>query len=149
MILLLLFIVIPVAEIYFLVFLAGKIGFGATLAVVILTGVVGVASIKHQGRQVLAQANRDLAGGRIPAGALSEGLLLLAAGILLITPGIFTDIVGFLLLFPPSRRAVAWFVRKFFAKRIQVMHTPTGFDGWQHSADGVIEGEWQEEKKQF
>ena len=145
MIYLLLFIGVPIAELYFLVLLAGRIGFFPTLGIVILTGMIGIACIRHQGRQVLSRLNRDLQGGRMPTGALTEGVLLLVAGLLLITPGIFTDVVGFGLLFPPFRRVVGWMAAKHFAKRVRFVHYP-GAQGSHGGSDGVIEGDWEEEK---
>jgi UPF0716 protein FxsA len=141
---LLLFIGIPIAEIYLLVQLASRIGFFPTLGVVILTGVVGVACIKHQGRRVLQRLNGDLQAGRMPAGAIIEGVLLLAAGLLLITPGVFTDAVGFLLLVPPIRTAVAWGLGKHFAKKIRFVQYP-GAPGSFGGGDGVIEGDWEDD----
>ncbi|PKN45385.1 MAG: hypothetical protein CVU59_09200 [Deltaproteobacteria bacterium HGW-Deltaproteobacteria-17] len=142
---LLLFIGIPIAEIYLLVQVAGRIGFGMTLGLVILTGVVGMACVRHQGARVLSRLNQDLQGGRMPTGALTEGVLLLAAGLLLITPGVITDAVGLLLLVPPIRKLVAWALGKHFAKKIRFVQYPGAPDAFGGSGDGVIEGDWEEE----
>jgi len=144
---LLLFIGIPIAEIYLLIYLASKIGFGMTLAIVIVTGIIGVTCVKHQGRRVLGRLNEDLQGGRMPAGAITEGVLLLAAGLLLITPGIITDTVGFLLLISPFRRLVAWGLGKHFAKKIRFVQYPGAPDS-MGDGGGVIEGDWEEEKSE-
>lgn len=145
MIFFLLFFVVPIAELYFLAYLAGRIGFGYTLGLVILTGAIGVSCVKHQGRHVLARLQEDLAAGRMPASAVLDGVLLLAAGLLLITPGVFTDAVGVLLLIPWLRRFAGRLLVKRFAKRVQFMHynSPPGVDP---GMDGVIEGDWEEEK---
>lgn len=146
MILLLLFIGVPILEIYLLVQVSSRIGFGPTLGIVILTGVVGVACVKHQGRKVMARLGQDLQQGRMPAGAVTEGVLLLAAGLLLITPGVVTDAVGLLLLVPPLRRLAGWALGKHFAKRIRFVQYPGSPGPGPAPGDGVIEGDWEEEE---
>ncbi len=146
MILLLLFIGIPIAEIYLLLQVASRIGFFPTLGIVILTGMIGVACVKHQGRRVLARLNADLQQGKMPAGAVTEGVLLLAAGLLLITPGVMTDAAGLLLLVPPVRRLVARALGKHFAKRVRFVQYPGSPGPFGFPRGGVIEGDWEEDK---
>jgi len=106
-ILLLLFIAIPLLEIYLLIQIGEEIGALPTVALVIFTAVLGVWLLRWQGLTTLAQAQQSMAQGQLPAIPLIEGLFLLVAGVLLLTPGLFTDAIGFLLLVPPLRRGIA------------------------------------------
>ena len=106
-ILLLLFIAIPLLEIYLLIQVGEEIGALPTVALVIFTAVLGVWLLRWQGLATLAQVQQSMAQGQIPAIPLIEGLFLLVAGALLLTPGFFTDAVGFALLVPPLRQALA------------------------------------------
>ncbi len=145
LILFLLFLAVPVAELFFLVHLAGMVGFLPTLGLVILTGIIGVSCVKSQGRRVLARLQVDLASGRPPAAAVVDGVLLLAAGLLLITPGVFTDAVGLLLLIAPLRRALGRKLAKHFANRMHIVHYRAPSGAFPGRMDGVIEGDWEEE----
>lgn len=112
-ILLLAFIVMPVLELAVLIRVHEHIGLANTIALVIVTGVAGATLARIQGWMVVQQIRRDLAGGRMPAPRLMDGVMILIAGILLITPGLITDTLGFLLLLPPVRAAIrAWLRRK-------------------------------------
>lgn len=92
---------------YLLIEVAGYINTLPTITLVMLTAVIGVALLKRQGLQTLTRGVGRLNSGEIPAMEMAEGILLAIAGALLITPGFVTDFVGFLLLFPPSRKAIA------------------------------------------
>jgi UPF0716 protein FxsA len=142
---LLLFIAIPVGELFFLIFLASKIGFLPTLAIVIVTGMLGIFLLKRQGKTIMAEVNTEMANGRLPSSQMAQGLLLLLAAVLLITPGVFTDVVGLMLMFPPLRRIAAAKVVRFFKSRMTVMNTGTVNFG-QQSRGRVIDAEWEEEK---
>ena len=106
-ILLLLFIAIPLLEIYLLIQIGEEIGALPTIGLVIFTAVLGVWLLRWQGLATLAQVQVSMAQGKLPAIPLIEGLFLLVAGALLLTPGLFTDAVGFLLLVPPLRQGIA------------------------------------------
>jgi len=111
------FIVMPILELAVLFKVHESLGLGNTLAIVILTGVAGAFLARAQGMLVLARIRRDLAEGRMPAPQLMDGMMILIAGVLLITPGLITDAVGFLLLVPAVRGAVrAWLRRKLEEK---------------------------------
>ncbi len=105
------FLVVPIAEIYLLIQVGQVIGAGWTVLLVVLTAVIGVALLKQQGLSTLNRAQQKLNENELPAHEILEGMGLLVAGALLLTPGFFTDAVGFLLLFPPTRvrlvRAIA------------------------------------------
>ena len=111
------FILIPILELAVLLKLHAAAGLGNTLAIVIITGFVGAFLARAQGIMVLAQIRRDLAEGRMPAPRLMDGVMILIAGVLLITPGLITDTVGFLLLIPVVRSTIrAWLRRKLEEK---------------------------------
>jgi len=105
-ILLLLFFTVPLAEIYILIKVGGVIGALPTIALVVLTALAGAALMRAQGFSTLARIRRSLDVGELPAVALLEGAVILAAGALLLTPGFVTDAVGFACLMPPWRRAL-------------------------------------------
>jgi UPF0716 protein FxsA len=102
----LLFVVLPAAELALLIEVGSRIGTGATLAVIVATGVVGAALAKREGLGVLAAVQRETAEGRLPAATLVDGVIILLAGALLVTPGILTDAFGFLCLIPAFRKLV-------------------------------------------
>ena len=106
--LLLLFIAVPLLEMAILVKLGSVIGFWPTIALVFVTGTLGALLARSQGTQVLRAIQTELSVGRMPTARLLDGLLVLIGGIVLLTPGLLTDITGLLLLLPPSR---AWFKR--------------------------------------
>ena len=101
--LLLLFIVLPATELFLLLELGRQIGVFETLTLIVLTGVVGASLARNQGLRVLTQAQRELAEGVMPAEPLTDGVMILLAAALLITPGILTDAFGFLCLVPAFR----------------------------------------------
>lgn len=103
LILLLLFIGVPVLEIYLFIEVGGLIGTWPTIGIVILTAIVGSTMVRLQGLSVLAEAQRQADAGKPPVAQLAHGLMILIAGVLLLTPGFFTDAVGLALLIPPVR----------------------------------------------
>ena len=98
-----LFLLIPLVEIYLLIQVGQVIGAGWTIFLVVLTAVIGVALLKVQGLSTLRRAQQKIDANELPAREILEGMGLLVAGALLLTPGFFTDAIGFLLLFPPTR----------------------------------------------
>lgn len=110
--LLVLFTVVPLVELYLLIWLGGVMGLWPTVAIVLLTGVVGATLAKLEGLRVLGQWQSALAEGRVPEAGVLDGLLVLVGGIFLVTPGVLTDVVGLTLLVPPTRRAVAGYLRR-------------------------------------
>jgi|TARA_B100000767_G_scaffold255681_1_gene262052 UPF0716 protein FxsA len=104
---LLLFFLMPIIEMYLLFTVAGYIDAWPTVALVMLTAVIGVSLLKRQGLATLTRGLGRMNSGQVPGQEIAEGILLGIAGALLITPGFVTDAVGFLLLFPPSRIAIA------------------------------------------
>ncbi len=101
--LLALFILVPLVELYLFLVLGSRIGLGPTLIIIVFTGILGAALTKSQGARALARFRQASAEGRLPHNEVLDGLLILIAGAVLLTPGFLTDTVGFLLLVPPVR----------------------------------------------
>lgn len=112
-VILLLFIAVPLAEIAVFIKVGEMIGIGATVALVILTAIIGVALLKRQGLAAMARAQESVDAGELPVDSVIDGVCLLVAGAFLLTPGLITDAAGFLLMVPGFRRGLA---RKLFAK---------------------------------
>jgi UPF0716 protein FxsA len=106
LILLAAFIGVPLLEIALFIQVGGWIGLGPTLALIVLTAVIGAWMLRLQGIGVLMRAQRQLAEGTLPVVEVFEGLCLVIGGALLLTPGFFTDAIGALLLVPAVRRAL-------------------------------------------
>jgi UPF0716 protein FxsA len=108
-------------EIALFIQVGGAIGLWATIAVVLLTAAIGAALLRAQGFAAIATLQNDLRRGRDPTPTLAHGALLLFAGALLLTPGFFTDAVGFVLLSPQARSAlIAWGGPKLAARVVRV-----------------------------
>jgi len=105
-----LFLLIPILEIYLLIKVAGLIDWLPTIALVVLTAVIGASLLKSQGAQTYLRFNQSLSEGRVPANEILEGVALLIGGALLLTPGFFTDMIGFFCLLPITRRPVVTFI---------------------------------------
>ncbi len=103
-ILLLLFLLVPVIEIYLLIEVGSAIGAIYTILLVVLTAVVGAALLRWQGFTTFQRVREAMARGEVPAIEMMEGVVLLLCGALLLTPGFFTDAIGFLALIPAVRR---------------------------------------------
>ncbi len=107
---LLLFIIVPLIELYLIIVVGGAIGALWTVLLVILTAVIGVSLLRIQGMSTLTRAQKNMAQGQIPAMEMMEGIALAVAGVLLITPGFITDAIGFLFLLPGSRQAIIRYI---------------------------------------
>ncbi|HEX2154947.1 MAG TPA: FxsA family protein [Acidimicrobiia bacterium] len=110
MIRLLLFVGIPLLEMALLIWVGRQIGVGATLLIIVLTGVAGATMVKRQGLATWRSAQSRLAQGRFPSDEIIHGAMLLAAGIMLMTPGFLSDLTGLILLVPSARN---WLRRRF------------------------------------
>ncbi len=102
-----LFLVIPIIEIFFLIKVGEVIGAFPTIILVVLTAVIGAGLLRQQGLSTLARFQQNLSTGKIPAQEMVEGILLAVGGALLMTPGFVTDTMGFLCLLPFSRKFIA------------------------------------------
>ena len=129
-----LFLVVPFVEIYLLVEIGHRIGAPWTILLVVFTAIVGAWLVRVQGLATWRRFQASLARNELPATALVEGLCLLIAGALLLTPGFFTDAVGFACLTPPLRRAL---IRHFLQRRVRkVAQGPARPRGSRDPLDG-------------
>ena len=115
----LLFVVTPLVELAILVYLGTIIGILYTVLIVVVTGIVGAILARHQGLATLSRIRNSVAQGIMPSNELFEGALILAGGLFLLTPGIITDIVGFAVLVPQTRRIVGRCLRNLVKRKIQ------------------------------
>ena len=137
-----LFFLVPLVEVYVLIQVGSVIGVGWTILLVILTAVIGVNLLRQQGISTLMRANQLMSQGQIPAMEMLEGLVLAVGGALLITPGFFTDAVGFFCLLPFSRRQ---FIR-FLLLNSSIQSTYTSHKENVYRQDSrTIEGECRRE----
>jgi UPF0716 protein FxsA len=111
MILFFLLVAVPIIEIALFIQVGGWLGLWPTIGIVILTAAIGTLLLRIQGLATLGELQRRLAAGEDPSATLAHGAMILVAGVLLLTPGFFTDAVGFLLLTPPVRAAAIRFAR--------------------------------------
>lgn len=116
-----LFIAVPLCEIALFIAVGGSIGVLATIAVVVLTAVAGAILVRRQGLATLQRARADMEADRIPAGPIAEGLAILFAGALLLTPGFLTDAMGFALLIPALRSRLVAGVGGWLARRATII----------------------------
>jgi UPF0716 protein FxsA len=117
----LLFIVVPLAELYVILQVGQAIGVLDTLVLLIVISVVGAWLAKREGLGVLRRIQRSIEAGRVPGTELIDGFLILLAGALMLTPGFVTDCLAILLLLPPVRVVVRRQLRRRFARRIEIL----------------------------
>ncbi len=138
----LLFIVIPIVELYFIIKVGEYIGAFWTVILVLGTAVIGVNLLRYQGVSTLTRAQRSMSRGEIPAMEMMEGMALAVGGAFLITPGFITDTLGFLCLVPYTRRAII----RYLMTHANVRTGGSGFYGSGFDAgrgapdDGFIDG---------
>lgn len=142
------FLAVPLIEIALFIQVGGLIGLWPTLGIVILTAILGTLLVKQQGRLAMNDLRRSFSALEDPTEQLASGAMILFSGALLLTPGFFTDAVGFALLAPPVRKAVYHFIRK----RVTVTQFQMGpgpqadprADAPRNGNPDVIEGEFTE-----
>jgi len=145
MVLLLAFIIVPIAEIALLVHIGGLIGAWQTIGLVVLTAAIGTALFRAQGFRILMRTQDVFAQGGFPAKELFDGICVLVAGVLLLTPGFVTDTLGLALLVPGLR---VWIGRALWHTVLKSSHFHMDVGGGSHgtrshaSEDDVIEGEY-------
>ncbi len=144
-----LFVAVPIIEIALFIQVGGLIGLWPTLLIVVVTAILGTQLVRQQGALALSQLRQSFSELNDPSEPLAHGALILLSGALLLTPGFFTDTIGFLLLIPSFRS----FAFRELRKRIKVQgfvmgqHTmPPRQDGFrdQPGDPTTIDGEWQE-----
>jgi UPF0716 protein FxsA len=135
-----LFIVLPLAELYVIVQLAGVIGIWWTIGLLLADSIAGTLLMKSQGRTAWRRFNEATAEGRIPGREVADGALIILGGAFLLTPGFITDVIGFLLLIPPTRAIFRRTVVGLFARR-----NPVAFVGMK--AAPHAERAWRERRE--
>ncbi|MCW8932922.1 MAG: FxsA family protein [Gammaproteobacteria bacterium] len=141
---LLLFIGVPLVEIYLLIEVGGIIGAFPTVLAVVFTAVLGVTLIRIQGFSTLQKAQNSMNQGVVPAKEMIEGLMLLFAALCLLIPGFFTDAVGFLLLIPPFRALIASQIIGSAAMKSRFSGHGHGFGAGSRNQGHFFEGEYED-----
>lgn len=142
--LLLVFIIIPIIEIALLIQVSEVIGGWSTIALVIITAFIGAKLVKQQGTDALKNVQTQMAQGQMPAQDLFSGLCVIIAGVLLVTPGIVTDIFGFLLLTPLIRNKMAAGI----LKQVAAKGASSGGHGFHFSSGGFNQSPFNQEQNQ-
>ena len=127
--LLVLFVAVPAAELYVILQASHAFGVFETIAALLVISFVGAWLCKREGFTTLGRIQGALNDGRIPTKELQDGALILLAGALLLTPGFLGDVVGILLLLPPTRAIARTFLARFLRGRLQVVTAGAGFGG--------------------
>jgi len=122
--LIVLFIVVPIAELYVIIQVGQAIGIWPTLALLLADALLGSFLLKHQGRGAWLRFNEALAQRRFPGKEVVDGLLIVVGGTLLLAPGFITDIFGLILLIPPTRAIVRGLLKRFTIGRFVVVGMP-------------------------
>ncbi len=128
------FTVVPFVELYLLIGIGREVGVLPTIGMLVATGLLGAWLAKREGRRVLRNWQVATSQGRLPEDGILSGALVLVGGVLLITPGVLTDVVGFLLLIPFTRRWIAARLRRSLERRMQAgtLHVSSfGFGGFR------------------
>ena len=139
---LIIFVLIPLAEVYVFINVGEEIGVLRTLLLCVLTAAVGGFLVRQQGLETLFKAQKNLQSGRLPLDALFDGFCLVIAGALLLTPGFVTDMAGFALLIPPFRLIIRGLLTKYGKFQMHGAEPSPS-----PSQDGVIEGEYSHVKE--
>lgn len=137
-----LFIFVPLIEIYLLIAIGGEIGALPTIALILFTAGLGVTLLRIQGFLTLTKIRQSLDQGELPAATMLEGMMLLIAGGLLLTPGFFTDAIGFTCLVPSIRSKIA----NSFLRRMVIAQHNKRSGSQEHDEKITLEGEFWEHK---
>jgi len=140
--LLILFTAVPLLELYILFLLAEAWSWVVTLLVVLGTGMLGAGLARWQGLMTVRRIQAEAAAGRVPTGPMVDGVLILVAGIVLVTPGVLTDIVGLLLLVPPVRGLLRGYLTKWFKRHVVVMPPGANPHGGPPGSRGAGRGDF-------
>jgi UPF0716 protein FxsA len=134
------FIVVPLAELYVILKVGDAIGWLPTIAILAADSLLGSWLLRSQGRAVWNRFNAAVGAGRVPHGEVIDGVLIIFGGAFLITPGFLTDVIGLLLLLPPTRAMVRRIARRSIERRAVVSvagRAARRRDGWDYDVDGT------------
>lgn len=142
----LLFVIMPIAEIAVLINVGEVIGGWNTVLLVILSAMIGAYLVKREGVSTLAQAQLKMQQGQVPAEEIGSGLLLLVAGVLLVTPGFITDVFGLLLTLPYTRKKIGGVLFHALNGKMHASahFSQSGFGQTYAQNDDIIDGEFRE-----
>ncbi|HEX7059843.1 MAG TPA: FxsA family protein [Solirubrobacterales bacterium] len=135
--LVILFIVVPIAELYVIIQIGQLIGIWATLALLLADALLGSLLLRHQGRGAWRRFNEALAARRFPGREVADGVLIVIGGTLLLTPGFITDVFGLALLLPPTRAIARRLMRPLLLRRFSIVSFPVGRGGPTRSYDST------------
>lgn len=139
----LIFVAVPIVEIGLFIQVGGAIGLWPTLAIVILTALAGTTLMRAQGMSTLQRLQSSLSDGTNPADPMAQGAMILVAGVLLLTPGFFTDAVGFALLIPPVRVALmGWIKSRMTASTFSFSSQSSATPNRPSNGDQTVEGQY-------
>jgi UPF0716 protein FxsA len=135
-----LFILVPAAELFLLIEMGRRLGIASTLGVIAFTGVLGAWLARRQGLGILERVRHELTAGRMPTSAAADGILVLIAGAVLMTPGVLTDAFGFFCLVPAGRRIVKKLVMRWFHRAIDkgALRVTMSVDGLDRSTERTV-----------
>jgi len=143
--LLILFISVPIIELFLLIEVGKKISWELTVLIIFITAIIGARLTKIQGSQTIRNVQSALRMGKIPHREVLDGLMILVAGAILLTPGFLTDFVGFCLLIPKLRSYLREFLKNFLKNKM-IVRTSAGFNqnktasNWENN-ESVIDAE--------
>ena len=137
--LLIIFIILPIIEISIFIQVGGFLGTFNTILIIFLTAAVGVYFVRQQGFRTFQKISSELQNQQIPVQGMFDGLVILVAGILLVTPGFLTDIIGFLGLVPQTRVFLLGIIKKIFLQRYSNVHKQ-----YKKGMDETIDGDFIE-----
>jgi UPF0716 protein FxsA len=151
-----LFIVVPIVELWLIIQIGGLIGVAPTLALLLADALLGSLLLRHQGRGAWRRFNQALAERRFPAREVADGLMIAVGGTLLLTPGFITDIFGLFLLIPPTRAIARRLLQRFANRRFVVVGVGgmagrgrTGPGTRPHDFDSTAEEVDEEDKRRL
>jgi UPF0716 protein FxsA len=114
----LMFAIVPVVEIYLLLKVGSLVGAVPTVALLLSISLAGAWLVRHQGFEILRRIQAEMAQGRLPTAQLLDGAMVLVGGVLLLTPGFFTDALGLLFLIPITRAVIKQFAHLWLQRRL-------------------------------
>jgi UPF0716 protein FxsA len=129
-----LFIVVPIVELYVIIQVGQAIGIWPTLALLLADALLGSLLLRHQGRSAWRRFNEALAARRFPAREVADGAMIIVGGTLLLTPGFVTDVFGLILLIPPTRAIARRLLRAYVGRRFVIVGV--GAPGSRHDSSG-------------
>ena len=139
-----LFILTPLIEIYLFIKVGAQIGALTTVLLCVVTAIIGMALLRHQGLSTMRNVQTQMQHGELPAIGMIEGMMLFFAGALLLTPGFFTDAIGFILLIPPLRKAIALWLLERSGWMVQIRTSSGEYHSQRHQqGQRTLEGDYE------